>query len=70
MALTCSLDFELKARKLTAKGLAAQIGVAESSISKLRRNQFSMIDAKNLEKLCRYLNLQPGDLLHYEPDDA
>ena len=68
MALTCTLDFEMKARKLTAKALAAEIGVAESSLSKLRRNQFSMIDAKNLEKLCAYFGCQPGDLLHYEAD--
>jgi DNA-binding Xre family transcriptional regulator len=28
-----------------------------------------MIDAKNLEKICRELDLQPGDLLHIEPDE-
>lgn len=70
MALTCTLDFEMKARKLTTKALAAQIGIAESSLSKLRRNQFSMIDAKNLEKICIALELQPGDLLHVESDSA
>lgn len=68
MALTCTLDFEMKARKLTTKALAAQLGIAESSLSKLRRNQFSMIDAKNFEKICIALELQPGDLLHVEPD--
>ena len=68
MSITCTLDFEMKARKLTAKALAAEIGVAESSLRKLRRNQFSMIDAKNLEKLCAYFKCQPGDLLHYEGD--
>jgi len=68
MALTCTLDFEMKARKLTTKGLAAQIGVSEASLSKLRRNQFAMIDAKNFEKICVALDLQPGDLLHVEPD--
>ena len=68
MALTCTLDLELKARKLTAKAFAAQIGIAESSLSKLRRNQFTMIDAKNFEKICIALDLQPGDLLHVEPD--
>ena len=68
MPITCTLDFELKARKLTTKAFAADLGIAESSISKLRRNQFSMIDATNLGKICKALKLQPGDLLHYEPD--
>jgi len=68
MPITCSLDLEMAERKLTAKALAAAIGVAESSLSKLRRNQFSMIDAKNLEKLCAYFNCQPGNLLHYQAD--
>lgn len=70
MALTCTLDFEMKARKLTTVALARQLGINESTISKLRRNQFSMIDAKNLEKICIALDLQPGDLLHVEPDGA
>ena len=68
MPITCSLDLEMAERKLTAKALAAAIGVAESSLSKLRRNQFSMIDAKNLEKLCAHFRCQPGDLLHYQAD--
>jgi putative transcriptional regulator len=68
MPITCSLDLEMAERKLTANALAAAIGVAESSLSKLRRNQFSMIDAKNLEKLCAHFGCQPGDLLHYQAD--
>jgi putative transcriptional regulator len=70
MAVTCSLDIELTVRNLTAKALAKQIGVTEATISKLRRNQFSQIDAKTLGKICKALDLQPGELLHYEPDDA
>jgi len=68
MALICTLDAEMAAQKLTTKKLAADAGVSESSLSKLRRNQFSMIDAKNFEKICLALNLQPGDLLHVEAD--
>ncbi len=68
MALTCTLDFEMKARKITTVALAQSLGITESTIRKLRRNQFSMIDAKNLEKICLALKLQPGDLLHIESD--
>jgi putative transcriptional regulator len=68
MALICTLDVEMAARKLTTANLAKQIGINESTISKLRRNQFSMIDVKNFEKICRALDLQPGQLLHIETD--
>lgn len=69
MPVLCSLDFELSARDMTAKALAKQIGVTEAAVSKLRRNQFTQIDARTLGKICKALDLQPGDLLHYEPDD-
>jgi DNA-binding Xre family transcriptional regulator len=36
MALRCTLDFELQSRKLTTKAFAAQIGISEASIAKLR----------------------------------
>jgi len=69
MPVLCSLDIELSARGMTAKALAKQIGVTEAAVSKLRRNQFAQIDAGTLGKICKALELQPGDLLHYEPDD-
>ena len=66
MALICTLDIEMARLKLTTASLAKQLGINESTISKLRRNQFSMIDVKNFEKICLALKLQPGDLLHIE----
>ena len=68
MALVCSLDLELCSRKLTTKEFATSVGINETSVRKLRLNRFSMIDAKNLEKICVALGLQPGDLLHIELD--
>jgi DNA-binding Xre family transcriptional regulator len=53
-------------RKLNNEMLAAMAGVHRSSIAKLRRNQFLMLDVGVLEKVCKALDLQPGDLLHLE----
>jgi DNA-binding Xre family transcriptional regulator len=66
MPITCSLDVEMADRKLTNEMLAASAGVHRSSIAKLRRNQFLMLDVGVLEKVCKALGLQPGDLLHLE----
>jgi len=68
MPITCSLDIEMAERKLTNGDLAEMTGAHRSSIAKLRRNTFLMIDAGVLAKICKALELQPGDLLHYEPD--
>jgi DNA-binding Xre family transcriptional regulator len=69
MALICTLDFEMAQRKLTNEELAKRAGVHKTSVSKLRRNLFVQIDAQVLEKICRELDLQPGDLLHIEPEE-
>jgi putative transcriptional regulator len=68
MPITCSLDLEMAERKINNGELAAMAGVHRSSIAKLRRNAFLMIDAAVLEKICKALELQPGDLLHYQAD--
>ena len=41
--------------------------IAEASIQSLREQK--PISWANIDKLCCYLNCQPGDLLEYVPDD-
>ena len=40
---------------------------SESTLQKFRDQE--PINFDNLNKLCKYLNCQPGDLLEYVPDD-
>lgn len=40
---------------------------AESTLQKFRNGQ--VISADNLDSLCKCLNLQPGDILEYVPDE-
>ncbi len=40
---------------------------AESTLQKFRNGQ--VISADNLNCLCKCLNLQPGDILEYVPDE-
>ncbi len=62
-----NLSLEMAARKLTVRGLSEATGVHTSAISKLRAGHFSMVDCQNLEKLCRYLKVEIGDLLFLDP---
>ncbi len=62
-----TLAMEMAARKLTVRGLSEATGIHTSAISKLRAGHFSMVDCQNLEKLCRYLKVEIGDLLFLDP---
>ena len=42
--------------------------LAESTIQKLRNNE--PISWENIDTLCRLLNVQPGDILEYVPDET
>ncbi|MCC8025438.1 MAG: helix-turn-helix transcriptional regulator [Clostridium sp.] len=44
------------------------VGQGENAIQSLRKNE--MIGVIALEKICSLLNLQPGDLMEYIPDDG
>jgi len=61
--LVCSLDALLSERGITGRQLALEAGVTEATVSKLRRNTFVSIDAATFARICRYLQVQPGDLL-------
>jgi putative transcriptional regulator len=57
------LDALLSEREITGRQLALEAGVTEATVSKLRRNTFVSIDASTFARICRYLKVQPGDLL-------
>ena len=65
--IRCNLALEMAARKLTVRGLAEATGIHTSSISKLRAGHFTMVDCLTLDRLCRYLRVNPGDLLFLDP---
>ena len=64
-----SLAFEMLNNKprWTVRSLSEASGVNLGTVSRLRSNNFAMVDCATLEKLCRFLNLEIGELLHLEP---
>ena len=40
----------------------------ESTLTKIRKNE--IVNTDNLNILCKLLDLQPGDILQYIPDDT
>jgi putative transcriptional regulator len=58
-------------REIDYKELADKAGLHPVTISKLKnsREMPPRLDRVTLEKLCKVLNCQPGDLLRYIPDE-
>lgn len=54
--------------EITLRQIAAGSGVPPSVISGLTNGRAGRIDFKTIDKLCKYLQIQPGDLLEFVPD--
>ena len=65
-----TLDAVLAARGLTAKSVAARIGISETQLSMFRSGRVRGLRFSTLAKLCLVLECAPGDLLDYVPDPA
>ena len=63
MVIRYRLNELLQARNLTAKQVAGMTGIAESTLSEIRRNRAKRIDAQTLDRLCAVLDCTPGDLI-------
>lgn len=61
------LDVVMAERKVTGRDLAQAAGITEQNLSLLRNGKVKGVRFGTLEKICDYLNCQPGDLLVFEP---
>jgi putative transcriptional regulator len=68
MAIVVRLDVMLALRKARSKELAAHVGITETNLSLLKSGRVKGIRFETLEKICDYLECQPGDLLVCEPE--
>jgi putative transcriptional regulator len=68
MAIVVRLDVMLALRKARSRELAQHVGITETNLSLLKSGRVKGIRFETLEKICDYLQCQPGDLLVYEPE--
>ena len=52
-------------RKIKSKDLTARTGISEQNLSLLKTGKVKGIRFGTLEKICRVLNCQSGDILEY-----
>ncbi|AAZ25857.1 helix-turn-helix domain-containing protein [Colwellia psychrerythraea] len=68
MAIIITLDIMLAKRKMKLKTLADRVGVTAQNLSILKNDKARAIRFDTLNKLCKVLDCQPGDILTYEVD--
>ena len=67
MPIILRLDVMLAERKVRSKALAEHVGITEANLSLLKQGKVKGVRFDTLEKICAYLQCQPGDLLRYDP---
>jgi putative transcriptional regulator len=69
MPIVVELDVMLARRKVKSKALAEHVGITEANMSLLKQGKVKGVRFETLEKICDFLDCQPGDLLIYAPRD-
>ena len=68
MPILVQLDIMLARRKVKSKDLAEHVGITEANMSLLKQGKVKGVRFDTLEKICAYLNCQPGEILVFEPE--
>lgn len=66
--IKCHLKVYLAMREMTQIQLSVATGIRQPTISAMCTGKAKHIPMDVLNRLCRALNCQPGDLLEYLPD--
>lgn len=67
-----NLDVMLAKRKMSVTQLSQQVGITMANISILKNGRAKAVKLETLDRICRVLDCQPGDLLEYreEPQET
>ena len=69
MAIIVNLDVMMAKRKIGAGELAEKIGITAANLSILKNQKAKAIRFSTLNKICKVLECQPGDILEFVPSD-
>ena len=69
MAIIINIDVMLAKRKMSVTELSEKLDITMANVSILKNGKAKAIKLDTLNKLCKALDRQPGDLLEYRPDE-
>jgi len=68
MSIQLNLDVMLAVRKKRLTDLSQAVGITMANLSILKNQKAKAIRLSTLDKICNYLECQPGDILEFIPD--
>lgn len=69
MAIRINIDVMLAKRKMSVTELSESVGITMANISILKNGKAKAIKMETLDKICKALECQPGDILEYLPEN-
>ncbi len=66
--IVVNIDVMLAKRKMSVSELAERVGITLTNISLLKNGKVKGIRFETLEKICKTLSCQPGDLFEWVDD--
>lgn len=69
MAIIVNVDVMLAKRKMSVTELSEKVGITMANISILKNGKAKAVRIDTLDKICKALNCQPGDILEYREED-
>ena len=67
--LELNIDKILKSRGISKNRICKDLDIPRTNFNRYCRNDFQRLDAGLICKLCRYLDVEAGDLITYLPPD-
>lgn len=69
MSIIVNLDVMMAKRKISLNELSDKVGITNANLSILKTGKAKAIRFSTLEKICKVLECQPGDILQYVDDE-
>lgn len=69
MAIIVRLDRIMADRKVVQKDLVKELGITPDNLSKLKTGKVSSVKLETMDKICKALKCQPGDLFEYVDEE-
>ena len=70
MAIIVNIDVMLAKRKMSVTVLSERVGITMANISILKNGKAKAIKVDTLNKICKALECQPGDILEWRDEDG
>ena len=65
-----NLDVMLAKRKMSLTELSEKVGITMANLSILKNGRAKAVRFETLDRICRILDCQPGDILEFREGDA